>query len=182
MPKACVCNRLGLTSIPRNLPISLHKLDLEVNQIAIIRPGSLAILTHLETFDVAYNKITIIQTGTFAHLPRIQAIYMWNNQITMIQSGAFQNLPQLKYVKFLDLRSNNISVIPPSAFDLITYMFRTSMAGNPWNCDCKMIPFRKNIPFFKTFNLMTKRITCAQPTKLQGYDLKDINPEELICE
>ncbi|XP_019617805.1 PREDICTED: leucine-rich repeat-containing protein let-4-like, partial [Branchiostoma belcheri] len=124
----CWCNRVGLTSIPQNLPTSISGLHLGDNFISSIQTGAFANLTRLQSLDLSSNQITKIQSGTFANLPELQVLSLClnqiselqlqylclsGNQITEIQPGALANLPQLQE---LNLRSSQIKIIQAGTF------------------------------------------------------------------
>ncbi|XP_019622347.1 PREDICTED: chondroadherin-like [Branchiostoma belcheri] len=147
-----------------NLPW-LERLFLDRNQIIMIQPGSFVNLPGLQVLYLYCNQLTMIQTGTFENLPELEKLYLYHNQLTMIESRAFANIPKLRH---LDLRSNKMSSIPP--FDVPT----VKLGGNPWQCDCRMAPFR----LIPTFN---DQIICALPAKVQGQKLANVDPKEMIC-
>ncbi|KAI8513658.1 corticospinal neuron axon guidance through spinal cord [Branchiostoma belcheri] len=72
---------------------------------------------------------------------------------------------------------NSIPQNLPKSVSLRSFLsiITIELDGNPWHCDCKMTPFRLN-PALKD------QIICAQPAKVQGQNLTDVNPEELTCE
>ncbi|KAI8487543.1 hypothetical protein Bbelb_347770 [Branchiostoma belcheri] len=153
-----------------NLP-KLQKLSLNHNQITTIESGAFANLTQLQTLALDQNQITTIPSGTFANLPKLQRLGLSYNQITTINSGAFENLPLLNG---LGLRNNKMTAIPLSVFCFLPSTIKIELGRNPWQCDCKMAPF-KLIHEFKN------QIICAQPAKLQGQKLAHVDPKELIC-
>ncbi|KAI8480728.1 hypothetical protein Bbelb_415210 [Branchiostoma belcheri] len=55
-----------------------------------------------------------------------------SNNITDIQSSAFSNLPKLLELR---LEANRISVLPPSASDILASISIVHIEGNPWQCD-----------------------------------------------
>ncbi|XP_078682004.1 uncharacterized protein LOC144916636 [Branchiostoma floridae x Branchiostoma belcheri] len=151
-----------------NLP-GLQDLSLSWNNITMIQSGTFANLTQLQKLYLSYNLITTIRADALVNLPQLQKLYLYCNQLTMIQSGTFENLPRLQE---LSLKSNQIKMIQLDAFENVP---NVSLEDNPWQCDCRMAPFRLERKF-------KDQIICAQPAKFQGQKLKDINPEELICD
>ncbi|XP_035685258.1 decorin-like [Branchiostoma floridae] len=111
------CSKLGLTSIPKNLPASTCELDLQDNQISRIQPD----------------------------LPRLQTLHLQENKLTKITPSAFANLPKLKD---LNLGRNKISAIPHSAYKLLASLSQIGLRQNPFQCDCRMAPFRLKITEF----------------------------------
>eukprot|EP00058_Branchiostoma_floridae_P005196 XP_002590684.1 hypothetical protein BRAFLDRAFT_89485 [Branchiostoma floridae] len=57
----CSCFSLDLTSIPQDLPRSVHHLYLQFNRISMIRSGAFANLSQLEWLDLSNNRISMIQ-------------------------------------------------------------------------------------------------------------------------
>eukprot|EP00058_Branchiostoma_floridae_P025693 XP_002611183.1 hypothetical protein BRAFLDRAFT_88418 [Branchiostoma floridae] len=147
----------AFTNLPR-----LQELLLTYNQISMIQAGLRVTLPLIHELWLVNNQITIIQAGTFVNLPQLQELWLTNNQITMIQEGAFANLPKFRH---LDLRNNKLSAIVPLAFGLLPSNLVIKLDGNPWQCDCKMAPFRLDLTEFPTF---TDQIRCAQPAKLRA--------------
>ncbi|KAI8512675.1 corticospinal neuron axon guidance through spinal cord [Branchiostoma belcheri] len=87
-------------------------------------------------------------TGIPPDLPEnIAFLYLGNNKITSFPKnipksiGTFTNLPKLEY---LDLEANRLSVLPPFAHGMLPAGIRKIICfeKNPWQCDCRMRPFR----------------------------------------
>ncbi|KAI8497621.1 hypothetical protein Bbelb_249270 [Branchiostoma belcheri] len=154
-----------------NLP-KLYRLYLDNNQITTIHTGAFANLPGLEHLFLNNNQITTIHTGAFANLPKLYRLYLDNNQITTIPSGAFKNVFSFN----LKLQNNKMTAIPPSVFCLFQSHIRIylHLDGNPWQCDCRMIRARQ-IP------KLNDKITCAQPAKVKGQKLANVDPKELTC-
>ncbi|XP_066267536.1 uncharacterized protein [Branchiostoma lanceolatum] len=153
----------------------LERVLLYDNQITMIQANTFANLVHLKRLLLNRNQIKTIWSGGFANMPGLTFLSLSSNQITNIHSGAFTNLSQLQH---LDLQSNNMFAIAPLAYGLSPSIRRLNLDENPWHCDCRMRPFRLDTPTFPSFK---DQIVCAQPAKLQGQKLADVNPEELIC-
>ncbi|XP_035682678.1 leucine-rich repeat-containing protein 15-like [Branchiostoma floridae] len=157
-----------------NLP-QLQKLALSSNQIRIIQKSSFVNLTRLQESDLSFNQITSIQPGAFANLPELRELHLTHNKIKMIQKGTFVNLPQLQKLSLMD---NKLSAITPLAFSLLPSNLDIRLVGNPWQCDCKMVPFRLDSTEFPLFK---DQITCVEPANLRGQKLAAVSPEELLC-
>eukprot|EP00058_Branchiostoma_floridae_P025649 XP_002611139.1 hypothetical protein BRAFLDRAFT_88462 [Branchiostoma floridae] len=153
----------------------LQELHLFQNNISMIQAGSFENLPHLQELELSYNQISVIQAGAIANLPQLQKLHLFQNNISMIQADAFANLPKLHC---LDLRNNKLSAIGTVAYDLLPANLDIKLDGNPWQCDCKMVPFRLDSTEFPSSK---DQITCAQPANLRGQKLTDVSPEELVC-
>ncbi|XP_035677289.1 leucine-rich repeat and immunoglobulin-like domain containing-NOGO receptor-interacting protein 4 [Branchiostoma floridae] len=155
-----------------NLP-NLKTLDLSSNQINNIQPGTFSNLPQLSLLDLSSNQINIIPPGSFVNLTHLDRLNLSFNHISNIQTGMFSNLPQLKT---LWLNKNKIKLL--SGYDDLVLISTINLENNPWQCDCRMVPFRQNM----IGSLFDDQITCNEPSRFSGRKLKDINPEDLICE
>ncbi|KAI8500329.1 corticospinal neuron axon guidance through spinal cord [Branchiostoma belcheri] len=81
-------------------------------------------------------------------------------------SSVPQTLPTS--ITLLELSNNSFGLLPSISF--------VKLEENPWQCDCKMVPFRLNITKFPSFK---DQIKCAEPIELQNKKLIDVNPEEM---
>ncbi|XP_019626205.1 PREDICTED: leucine-rich repeat transmembrane protein FLRT3-like [Branchiostoma belcheri] len=181
--------------------LQLVELNLDKNGITNVKPGTFSDHKMLYTVCLSSNNITEIQTGTFSNLPELKRLFLHDNQINQIQPGAFLNLPKLwslglrsnrmtsirpgtftnlPKLEYLDLEANRLSVLPQSAHGMLPAGIRKIICfeKNPWQCDCRMRPFRLKMTGSAKFE---NKITCEHPAHLRGQKLKDINPEDLIC-
>ncbi|XP_035691464.1 leucine-rich repeat-containing protein 15-like [Branchiostoma floridae] len=158
--------------------LQLQELALSYNKITMIQPGAFENLPLLQTMCLSSNAITEIQAGTFKDILRLQKLDLSYNLISKLQPGAFANLTQLQ---ILDLRSNKMSVVPHSSFGLLKSVLTTKLDENPWQCDCRMGPFKviMNLIEFPSFK---DQIICAQPARFRGQKFIDVNLKDLICE
>ncbi|XP_078674643.1 uncharacterized protein LOC144912786 [Branchiostoma floridae x Branchiostoma belcheri] len=167
-----------ITKIHPDTFSNLHKLktlSLQFNQITEIQAGTLSSQSQLEFLMLNSNQITNIQPDTLPYLPKLRELFLHANKITKIQNGTFSNLPMLQS---LFLHSNKISILPLSAYVTFSSIRYVHIDHNPWQCDCKMVPFRLKMNGTFSFE---NQIKCAQPANLNGQRLKDINPKDLIC-
>ncbi|XP_078584648.1 uncharacterized protein LOC144866828 [Branchiostoma floridae x Branchiostoma japonicum] len=178
----------------------LQELDLSNNQITTIQPDIFLYLSRLNDLSLSSNQITMIQTGAFVNLPQLKTLSLTNNQISKIHSGVFSNLTRLQNLhlsfnhitnldsvfknlplplQILDLRFNRMSVITPFACALLPTIRDLKLSMNPWQCDCKMAPFRLNMTECPSIQ---NQIICDQPLRFKGQKLIHVNPEEMTCE
>ncbi|XP_019620927.1 PREDICTED: slit homolog 2 protein-like [Branchiostoma belcheri] len=146
----------------KGLP-TLIDLDLHLNNLTTVPGKAITSLENLRRVQLFDNKIKIVKEDDFKGLESLQLIYLQNNDIQVIENGAFADLPDLQW---LDLSNNKIVIIPAGVFKgldalqrldlsnnaLVTLpaSLRTELpslrfvigAGNPWHCDCNMIPLR----------------------------------------
>eukprot|EP00058_Branchiostoma_floridae_P025640 XP_002611130.1 hypothetical protein BRAFLDRAFT_88471 [Branchiostoma floridae] len=153
----------------------LRKLSLYYNQITMIQPGAFANLPGLLELNLSRNKITKIKEDAFANLSGLRELWLVNNKITTIKPGIFAKIPQLQK---LYLTNNKMSAIAPLAFSLLPCNLDIHLDRNPWQCDCKMVPFRLDSTEFPSFK---DQIFCTEPANLRGQKLTDVSPEDLVC-
>ncbi|XP_035698818.1 uncharacterized protein LOC118431679 [Branchiostoma floridae] len=162
----CNCSSRGLTSVPQDLPTSITRLSLEDNAI-----------TNL--------------TDTFAGLNNLWYLSLHSNQLTSLPADIFAGLADifagLDNLQRLWLSHNQLQTLSPVLYDILgsidvrsDHPFDTvRIDNNPWQCDCKMAPFRQRMNGSYPFE---SQITCAGPANLAGQLLRDVSHENLICE
>ncbi|KAI8514150.1 hypothetical protein Bbelb_084740 [Branchiostoma belcheri] len=157
-----------------NLP-KLTDFSVDFNRITDIKSTTFSNLPKLRKLFLNSNRITDIKPGTFSNLPELTELALNNNNITEINPSAFSNLPKLRT---LYLTSNHISVLPQSAYDIFASISTVKIAKNPWQCDCRMAPFRLQMNGSRS---LVDQIVCSQPAMFSGHKLKDIDPKNLVC-
>ncbi|XP_078682417.1 uncharacterized protein LOC144916892 [Branchiostoma floridae x Branchiostoma belcheri] len=192
----CRCNSKDLTTVPQKLPRRITELYLNTNDIATIHPSSFSRYRRLIKLNLSQNRITSIPAGTFSGLPDLKELHLSSNKITTIQRGAFTNLLQLqklylntnnintiqsgglsnlRQLRMLDLSNNRMQALPLTTYSMLSSIRRVKIDRNPWQCDCRMLPFRLEISRFRSFK---DQIICSQPAIFFGERLKDINPKD----
>ncbi|XP_035698754.1 leucine-rich repeat and transmembrane domain-containing protein 2-like [Branchiostoma floridae] len=111
--------------------------------------------TTITWLDLRSNAITNI-TDIFEGLGNLKWLYLNSNDIRRIEAGTFNDTTQLSVLD-LSVRIDN----------------------NPWQCDCRMLPFRQRMNGSYPFEDQMK---CAGPGNLAGQFLRYENPEDLIFE
>ncbi|XP_019641071.1 PREDICTED: G8 domain-containing protein DDB_G0286311-like [Branchiostoma belcheri] len=88
-----------------------------------------------------------------------------------------QDLPTT--ITTLNLAGNEITTLSQSDFSS-SVSENVRIADNPYQCDCKMLPFKLLMNGSHDFE---SQITCAGPANLTGQSLlNDVNPEDMICD
>ncbi|XP_019645832.1 PREDICTED: leucine-rich repeat and immunoglobulin-like domain-containing nogo receptor-interacting protein 2 [Branchiostoma belcheri] len=134
----------------------------------------LLMLPKLSEVYLAYNQINHIEPGTFSNLLNLRLLNLENNKISIVQNGTFSNLPKLAT---LLLSNNQITVLSEYTDELMS-IANVYLKNNPWQCDCRMVSFRQKM-VGKRFE---DHIICEEPSRLFGQKLKDIEPDDLICD
>ena len=104
------------TTIPRNLPPSIHFLYLDDNQITKIESDVFSKLVQLRELRMTYNAILTLESGAFNGLMNLVKLTLFNNNINTLPGGVFSPLVRLQS---LDLSKNNLYTIQ-TAMDRFT--------------------------------------------------------------
>ncbi|XP_019634353.1 PREDICTED: reticulon-4 receptor-like 2 [Branchiostoma belcheri] len=181
---------------------SLGGLYLHHNHLTTLSADIFEGLGNLEWLGLQNNNIHSIEAGTFNDTTKLSYLFLQNNNIGTITANIFGNLPQLKMLRLshndiktfpvealsnlnisalseLTLYSNKLETLPPMAYDIMASISTVHIGNNPWQCDCRMVPFKQRIDGSNSFE---NQIRCAGPANLQRQYLRDVNPEDLICE
>ncbi|XP_043289095.1 protein artichoke-like [Venturia canescens] len=105
----------------------LINIDLDGNNISVIRNESLRGLNSVKFLDLSRNKIEAIERGAFRYLASMHTLSLANNKLTNLNEGMFDGL---EYVVNLDLSSNNIKQITHDSFNGLVKVYRLALAFN----------------------------------------------------
>ncbi|XP_019633884.1 PREDICTED: LOW QUALITY PROTEIN: uncharacterized protein LOC109477245 [Branchiostoma belcheri] len=120
------CSKLGLTSIPSDLPPDTRHLYLDDNSIANIKVKDLANVPQLRVLEIHNNLVTNdgIEQGAFNGLRKLEYLYLSGNSLSSVPV----DLPPT--LKSLYLDNNYISTIPPTALSQTTNLERLYLENN----------------------------------------------------
>ncbi|GIY27077.1 protein toll [Caerostris extrusa] len=129
-------------------------LDLSRNKIRSLQ-GCVRFLSVLNYLNLTDNRIESFEEGEFDGLNELTDLYLHGNRITTL-GGEVQRLLQLQY---LDISSNRIRTLrKEQILDKLKYLY---LAGNPFSCDCKLLPF---LSYLNSTNNLNSEVPCA-PSK-----------------
>uniref|UniRef100_G3P6V9 Biglycan n=1 Tax=Gasterosteus aculeatus aculeatus TaxID=481459 RepID=G3P6V9_GASAC len=119
------CSDLGLTEVPKNIPLDTKFLDLQNNRIPELKENDFKGLTHLYGLSLRNNIISKVHPRTFAPLKNMQKLYFSKNLLTTVP----QNLP----ASLVEIRihENRIRKVAAGAFAGLGNMNCIEMGANP---------------------------------------------------
>ena len=156
-----------------NITISdLHTLKLRQSNLPSIKLLFFINAPNLSILDLADNLITTIDSE-IAH--RYQGLISLNIQDNQLQSlSGLQNLASLHY---LIAASNKITSVPDWLLSKSTNLWILHLSNNPFQCNCKIEPFRKWI----LSDMQTwlppdpNMYVCATPDNLKGMSITGVD-------
>ena len=141
----------GLTEVPHDIPAETRKVDLEYNQIEVIRENTFTNLSVCEELWLSSNKIQTIETGAWNGLDSLTLLSLAENQIEVVRENTFTNLSVceelwlgwnkihtiedgawngLDSLKQLSLRYNKIELLWPGMFSGLDNCTRLELNDN----------------------------------------------------
>ncbi|XP_077452279.1 leucine-rich repeat-containing protein 17-like [Stigmatopora argus] len=147
------CQERRLTSIPKPeiWSRSPKYLLLARNRIKVLRDGAFAGYQSLTSLDLQQNDISLVEEEAFEGLTRLTTLLLQHNRLTSLGEESLIPMPNLRYLRFYD---------------------------NPLNCHCDMDGLVRTLQVPSNRNL-GNHAWCAEPLKLKGKKLKQIDPESL---
>ncbi|XP_029010771.1 leucine-rich repeat-containing protein 17-like [Betta splendens] len=148
------CQDRGLTTIPTSETWTkeIRHLTLARNQIKMLQDRAFVGYESLTSLDLQQNQISLVKEGAFEGLTRLTTLLLQHNHLGTLTEETLIPMPNLRY-----LRIHN----------------------NPWNCVCPMDSLIRTLQVPSNRNL-GNHARCAEPIRLKGTKLKQIDPE-LLC-
>ncbi|XP_054476797.1 leucine-rich repeat-containing protein 17-like [Anoplopoma fimbria] len=148
------CQDRRLTSIPTSQTWSKQPkhLLLARNSIKVLREDAFSGFESLISLDLQQNQIFLVEEGAFQGLTRLTTLLLQHNRLGSLSEEALIPMPNLGYLRLYD---------------------------NPWNCLCPMDSLIRTLQVPSNRNL-GNHARCAEPSRLKGMKLKQIDPK-LLC-
>ncbi|NP_001030147.1 slit homolog 1b precursor [Danio rerio] len=125
------CHGLAFKSVPRNIPKTTERLDLNANNLTHIGKDDFAGLKHLRILHLMDNQIVSIDRGAFSDLKELDRLRLNRNRLQQLPELLFLKNPALSR---LDLSENNIQMIPRRAFRGATDIKNLQLDKNHISC------------------------------------------------
>uniref|UniRef100_A0A034VMA8 Leucine-rich repeat and immunoglobulin-like domain-containing nogo receptor-interacting protein 4 n=1 Tax=Bactrocera dorsalis TaxID=27457 RepID=A0A034VMA8_BACDO len=103
--KRILCNGLGLTRVPKNLPTTTLFIDLSQNNIGELHIEDFVNISKVREINLSYNQLKFIDKSIFESLINLQRLQLTDNKLRQIEPAAFSGTSNLID---LDLSNNSI--------------------------------------------------------------------------
>ncbi|KAI6200949.1 Slit-like protein 2 protein [Aphelenchoides besseyi] len=114
-PHKCLCSHLNvictgqsLTQIPSGIPSDSIRLDLQENQISVIRKDDLNNLPNLRVLQLMDNELSVIEPGAFNNLTKLERIRLNRNFLRSLPENLFLHNRKLHRI---DLSENQLTLL-----------------------------------------------------------------------
>ena len=147
-------------------------------------------LFKLEILTLARNKIISVELFFFINAPKLTYLDLTENSIKTIDSEIAKKYPSLIYLnvqeneltslsglehlnflQHLKAHSNKITEIPTWVLSKVPMLQTLDLNNNPFQCSCKIEPFRNWILSDKKTWLQPGQYVCATPDNLKGISI-----------
>ena len=125
--RVVICSDSQLSRVPSDLPVTTRSLDMDGNQLGVLRNSSFLMAPHLETLTVQYNGIQFLETGVFSHLSELRELNLGGNYLTRLPRHVFRHNRNLRV---LDLHGNAFYTLPDAAMFRLHQLIVLNVSGN----------------------------------------------------
>ena len=168
LPSSCIIYQLFLDKcnisaivLTRVLP-ELRVLSMAHNHLTMLRGEVFKKTPFLLTLALPHNSIRYLPSDFADHLGQLENLDLGHNNL-LILDGALLGALSLSR---LDMSFNSIQTIPQDALSLISRLDSLDLDGNPFHCNCEMLPFYN---WMRSSGFSETEIThsdCASPSPM----------------
>lgn len=137
-PQVCECKGLivdcanrQLKTIPSNIPPEAKRINLEGNNISIIRTDDFKGLKQVQIMQLMENQIHVIEKGAFQDLVAMERLRLNNNRLRTLPDLLFATMPNLVR---LDLSNNRLLMIGKKTLRGAPLLKNLQMDNNEITC------------------------------------------------
>ena len=127
----------------------------------------------LDRLILSKNRIKVISTSDFSHLEKLSVLFLDNNEIASIGSGAFRHST---WWNQLILENNHLTFLDRKALPSVSAYFSFNADGNPWHCDCHLLPLQTWLPH------LSQPGSCYTPVDKRNISVFDATMKDGECE
>lgn len=157
--------------------INLVELDLSLNSLGVVPSHVFHAIQELRELKLVGNPIRTVGNNAFREVPQLIRLELTDCKIAVIAEKAFNSLESS--LEWLKLDNNRLTEINSSSFTILTSLHGLELAGNPWNCSCRLKPLREwmlhhNIPFGIP-------PSCRYPIRLMSKTWEKLDVDDFAC-
>ncbi|XP_042608960.1 leucine-rich repeat and transmembrane domain-containing protein 2-like [Cyprinus carpio] len=175
----------------------LH-LDLSRNLLSVVFPSSFSHLNKLQVLDLSENLLVRLPINLFSGLNSLTELVLRDNRLKELNPDQFKGLTELRRLDlsfnslcsvpthlldglqnlvWLSLMGNKLKTLQRTSLEPATALQQLLLDGNPWNCNCNLIPLKHWLEWIAYTGGSIDSANCSFPANLHGKDLRSIPME-----